>query len=483
MELTAGMPGETFAELGLTALLPKGAIEELLSAALSRGGDFAEVYIQRSRSTSIPLEERKIRSAEMRVGQGVGIRVLSGEKTGYAYSDRLDMESLLESARTAAFIAAGSGSEKPVRISACAAPDHYTVRLDPSDYPVADKISLVKRANKAAYDYDPRIRQVDASFSDDEREIVIANSEGLWIGDRQTMIRIRVDCLAAQKGVSRSGSYGGGGRIGMEWFDSTSPEDVGREAARVAVVQLDAVPAPAGCLPVVIRNAWGGVLLHEAVGHGLEADFIRKSMSIYTGQVGEKVASEICTLVDDGTVPNARGSINIDDEGTPGARNLLIEDGVLRGYMTDRLNAGLLGLPLTGNGRRQSYRDYPIPRMTCFFMEAGDSDPEEIVKSVKRGVYAGNFSGGQVDITNGNFTFSITEGYLIENGRLTAPIRGATLVGNGPDILTKVEMVGSDLALDPGIGTCGKAGQGVPTSVGMPTVKVSEMTVGGTATE
>lgn len=483
MELTADTPDETLAALGPAALLPKDAVEELLSAALSRGGDFAEVYIQRSRSVGIPMEERKIRSAEMRVGQGVGIRVLSGEKTGYAYSDRLDMESLLESARTAAYIAAGTGQQRPVSVTAQVAPDYYTVRIDPSSVSVADKISLVKRANKAAYDSDHRIKQVDVSFADDEKEIIVANSDGLWIGDRQTMIRIRVACLATQKGVSRSGSFGGGGRIGMEYFDAVSPEEIGREAARIAVVQLDAVPAPAGCMPVVIRNAWGGVLLHEAVGHGLEADFIRKNMSIYTGRAGEKVASDICTLVDDGTVPNARGTINIDDEGTPGQRKLLIENGVLRGYMTDRLNGKLLGLPLTGNGRRQSYHDYPIPRMTCFFMEAGDSDPEEIVKSVDRGVYAANFSGGQVDITNGNFTFSITEGYMIENGKLTVPIRGATLVGNGPDILTKVVMVGSDLALDPGIGTCGKGGQSVPTTVGMPTVKVSEMTVGGTATE
>jgi TldD protein len=419
----------------------------------------------------------------MRVGQGVGIRVLSGEKTGYAYSDRLDMESLLASARTAAFIAAGPGSERPVSVTARLAPDLHTVCINPSTHQVADKISLVKRANKAAFDYDHRIKQVDASFADDEKEIIVANSDGLWTSDRQTMIRIRVECMATQRQVSRSGSYGGGGRIGMEYFDTVSPEEIGREAARVAVVQLDAVPAPAGTMPVVIKNAWGGVLLHEAIGHGLEADFIRKNMSIYTGRVGEEVASDLCTLVDDATVPNARGSTNIDDEGTPGQRKLLIENGVLRGYMTDRLNGKLLGMPLTGNGRRQSYHDYPIPRMTCFFMEAGDSDPEEIIRSVDRGVYAAYFSGGQVDITNGNFTFSITEGYLIENGKLTAPIRGATLVGNGPDILTKVVMVGSDLALDPGIGTCGKAGQGVPTTVGMPTVKVSEMTVGGTATE
>ena len=474
-------------ELGATALLPKDEIEKLLSAALSRGGDFAEVYIQRSKSTSIPLEERKIRSAEMRVGQGVGIRVLSGEKTGYAYSDRLDIESLLESARTAAFIAAGPGTERPVNLSprtrSGAAPDFYTVDIDPSSASVKGKISLIKRASKAAYDADHRIKQVDAGFSDDQKEIIVANSDGLWVADRQTMIRMWIHCLATQKGDSRSGSYGGGGRVGMEYFDAVSPEEIGREAARIAVVQLDAVPAPAGMMPVVIKNAWGGVLLHEAVGHGLEADFIRKKMSIFTDRVGEKVATDICTLVDDATIPGARGTINIDDEGTPGQRKVLIENGVLRGYMTDRLNGGLLGLPLTGNGRRQSYHDYPIPRMTCFFMEAGDSDPDEIVRSVKRGVYAGNFSGGQVDITNGNFTFSITEGYLIENGKLTAPIRGATLIGNGPDILTKVVMVGSDLKLDPGIGTCGKGGQSAPTTVGMPTVKVSEMTVGGTETE
>lgn len=462
-------------------MLPKDDVEKLLTIALERGGDFAEIYIQRSRSTLIPLEERKIRSAQSRISQGVGIRVLAGEQTGYAYSDSLDLDALRRAARVAAHIA-DSSPQCPVSVTAELAPDYYRVEIDPYSSPTADKIAILKRANSAAYAFDHRIRQVDVSYADSDVEFIVANSEGLWIADREVMLRVGVTCLATHKGISRTGTYAGGGRIGMEYFDTVSPEDVAREAARIAIVQLDAVPAPAGTMPVVIKNGWGGVLLHEAVGHGLEADFIRKRTSIYTDRVGDRVATELCTLVDDATLPNKRGSFNIDDEGTPGQRKVLIEKGVLRGYMTDRLNARLLDLPLTGNGRRQSYHDYPIPRMTCFFMEAGESDPEEIIRSVSHGVYAGHFSGGSVDITSGNFVFTITEGYLIEGGKLGRPIRGATLIGNGPDILTKVTMVGSDLALDPGTGTCGKDGQGVPTSVGMPTVKISEMTVGGTAT-
>jgi len=463
-------------------LLPKESVESLLSTALSRGGDFAEIFIQRSRTTSVPLEERKIRAAEARISQGVGIRIISGEKTGYAYSDDLEMNSLLDVARVAAYVADGPGTERAIHVTAQLAPDYYAIRIDPADRSVAQKTALLKRASKAAYDYDPRIKQADVYYTDEEKEIIVANSDGLWIADRQTLLRMMVHCLASQRRVSRRGSYGGGGRIGMEYFDRVSPEDIARKAARIAVVQLDAIPAPAGMMPVVIKNGWGGVLLHEAVGHGLEADFIRKRMSIYTDRMGQKVASELCTLVDDATLPNRRGSVNIDDEGTPGQRKALIEKGVLAGYMTDRLSGRLMGFPLTGNGRRESYQNYPIPRMTCFFMEAGDSDPEEIIRSVDYGIYAGNFSSGEVDISNGNFTFSLTEGYLIEKGKLSYPIRDATLIGNGPDILTKVTMVGSDLALDPGMGNCGKNGQGVPTTVGTPTVKISEMTVGGTAT-
>ena len=464
-------------------LLSKDAIEQLLAVGLSRGGEFSEVFIQRSWSTSIPLEERKIRSASRRISQGVGIRVISGEKTGYAYSDRLDMTSLIEAAQVAAHIANGSGTERAINITAQLAPDYYTIELDPDESPIATKIALLKRANKSGYAFDHRIKEVDVYYADSDDDTIIANSDGLWISDSETVLRMMVRCLAVERTTSRSGNYGGGGRIGMEYFDSVSPEDMAREAARMAVVQLDSVPAPAGSMPVVIHNAWGGVLFHEAVGHGLEADFIRKGMSIYTDRVGQKVASELCTIVDDATVRNQRGSYNMDDEGTPGQRKVLIEKGVLNGYMTDRLNGGLMGLPLTGNGRRQSYQDVPYPRMSCFFMEAGESDPDEIIQSVDYGIYAKNLGGGQVDIASGNFVFSVTEGYLIEKGKVGAPIRGATLIGNGPDVLTKISMVGNDLALDPGIGSCGKNGQSVPTTVGMPTVKVSEMTVGGTATE
>lgn len=474
-------PESSFFRYDVASMLPKESIQKILSAALRLGGEFAEIYIERYKSTNIPLEERKIRSAEMRAGQGAGIRVISGEKTGYAYSDDLDLASLLEAANVAAHIAEGPGGDHPITITPQLAPDYYTVVIDPSDRAIAEKISLLKRANKAAYAYDPSIKQADVFYIDTSSETVIANSDGLWIADKSTMLRMSVRCLATKGKVSRSGSYGGGGRIGMEYFERISPEEIAQEAARMAVVQLDAIPAPAGVMPVVIDNAWGGVLFHEAVGHGLEADFNRKNMSVYSGRIGEKVASDICTIVDDATIPNIRGSYNIDDEGTPGQRKVLIEKGILKGYMTDHLNAKLMGLPLTGNGRRQGYADIPIPRMSCFLMDAGESDPEEIIKSVESGVFAKNFSGGQVDIANGNFVFNLTEGYMIENGKIGAPIRGAALIGNGPDILTKVTMVGNDLELDPGIGTCGKNGQSVPTTVGMPTVKIAEITVGGTA--
>lgn len=472
---------ECSSDADFSSLLPKESIERLLSTALRKGGDFAEVYAQRSSNMSISLDERKIRSGQVRISQGVGIRVISGEKTGYAYCDDFATENLLQAACVAAQVADGAGTEEPVRVSRQDVPSFYRSLLDPSEVSVKTKAMLLKRANKAAYAFDHRIKQVQGALVFDDTEIMVANSEGLWVYDRQPLLRMTIFCLAKQGKESRGGFEGAGGRLGMEFFEQVSPEDIAREAARIAIVQLDSVPAPAGTMPVVIHGGWGGVLLHEAVGHGLEADAVRKKTSVYADRIGDKVSSPLCTLVDDGTIPCMRGTISIDDEGTPGQRTVLIENGVLKAYMTDRLNAGLLGLPLTGNGRRDNYQSIPIPRMTNFFLEAGQYDPEEVIKSVKRGIFVRNFSGGQVDTTSGNFVFTVTEGYLIEGGRVTSPIRDATLIGNGPEVLNKIEMVGSDLRFDRGTGTCGKAGQHVPVGLGMPTVKVSEITVGGTS--
>lgn len=465
----------------LTQLLEENLANRLIAEALSRGGDFAEVYGERSLSTRIPLEENKIQGAETRQSLGVGIRVIHGEKQGYAYSDDLSPEKLLEAARVAAYIAEGGKGVEPVSVSRSAGPDFYPVRIAPGDADVRHKVQLVQRANKAAFEYDPRVRQVQVGYVDSVKDVLVANSDGLYIADKQTMLRLQVVVMAVEGSDSQMGFYGGGGRIGMEYFDSQTPECLAVEAARQAIIQIGADEAPAGSMPVVIDNAWGGVWLHEAVGHGLEADFNRKKTSVYTDRVGQKVASELCTVVDDATVPNRRGSINIDDEGVIGQRKALIEKGVLKGYMQDRLNANLMRTESTGSGRRQDYKNIPMPRMTNTFLEPGEHTPDEIIKSVSSGFYAKNFSGGQVDISNGNYVFNVTEGYLIENGKIGRPVKNATLIGNGPKDLEKVAMVGNNWALDPGIGMCGKNGQSVPVGVGMPMILISEMTVGGTA--
>ena len=465
----------------LFALLDPNLADRLLAEALSRGGAWAELYAERSESTRIPLAENKIQSAETRHSLGVGIRVIHGEKQGYAYSDDLAPEKLMEAARVAAYIAEGGKAVAPVRVASSVGPDFYPVRFNAADADVRSKVQLVQRANAAAFDYDPRVRQVQVGFVDSDRHILIANSDGVYIGDHQPMLRFQVVVLAAEGSEAQQGFYGGGGRIGMEWFADNTPECVAVEAARQAIIQLGADDAPAGAMPVVIDNGWGGVWLHEAVGHGLEADFNRKKTSIYTDRIGEKVASELCTVVDDATVPNRRGSINIDDEGTVGQRKVLIENGILRGYMSDRLNGQLMHGHSTGSGRRENYQCIPMPRMTNTYLEAGDSTPDEIIQSVSRGFYAKNFSGGQVDISNGNYVFNVTEGYLIENGKIGRPVKNATLIGNGPNDLAKVSMVGTNFALDPGIGMCGKDGQSLPVGVGMPMILISEMTVGGTS--
>lgn len=468
--------------------LSKETLEKLLSVALSRGGDFAEIYIERSLTNSISLEEDKIKVVTTGISQGVGIRVIWGEKTGYAYSDDLSYEKLERAAKVASYIAKDKGDTEPVNVANIEAPhplkvkpSHYSVKIFPSEVEVKEKAELLWRANSAAKDYDKRIIQVMASFIDNTREIVVANSEGLWISDRRIICRLNVSTIAEEKGKRQRGYYGGGGTIGFEHYLNFSPEKVAEESACQAIIQLSAAPAPAGPQTVVLGNGWCGVLLHEAVGHGFEGDFIRKKTSFYADKLGQKVASELCTVVDDATLKGKRGSINIDDEGTPGARKVLIEKGILKGYLWDRLNARLMGTESTGNGRRESFRHHPIPRMTNTLMLPGDETPEDIIKSVKRGFYAKTLGGGQVDIASGNFVFHVTEGYLIEEGKITRPVKGATLIGNGPNVLTKIVMVGNDLEMDPGIGTCGKDGQGVPTGVGMPTVKISEMTVGGTA--
>jgi TldD protein len=457
-------------------------IERLLADALSKGGDYADLYFEYSVLSSLSLEEQLIKSATRAVKQGVGVRVVAGERTGYAYCDEVEPAAIRKAALTAAHIAASAATVAPAGVSA-RPPAHnlYAVERPASDEALSRKIELLNRADRAARAFDRRIREVQAGLADEFKVILIATSDGLLIGDVQPLLRLNVLCIADDDGNLQSGRAGGGGRAGLEFFETKiTPEEFANDAARQAVLQLDAVEAPAGAMEVVLGPGWPGILLHEAVGHGLESDFNRKGTSAFAGMVGERVASELCTVIDDGTIPERRGSINVDDEGNTPSRTVLIENGVLRGYLQDKLSARLTGASITGNGRRESYRHMPMPRMTNTYMLGGRSTPEEIIRSVKRGVYAVQFGGGQVDITSGKFVFSASEAYLIEDGRVTAPVKGATLIGHGPTALTKVTAVGHDLALDKGVGVCGKGGQSVPVGVGLPTIKISEMTVGGT---
>jgi len=461
--------------------LPKETIERLLATALSRGGDFAEVYLEHTVTNNLWLEEDKIKAATRGISQGVGIRVVSGEQTGYAHSDDLSFEKLAEAARVASYIADTPGETRAVSVTPRGVPRYISIGTWPAEVEAKAKADLLWRANAAAKGYDPRIIQVMAAFGDSTKEILIANSEGLLVTERRVLCRFTVQAIAEEKGRREMGYYAGGGTVGFEHYLEFPPEDIAREAARQSIVQLSAVEAPTGVHTVVLSNGWCGVLLHEAVGHGFEGDFIRKKTSFYTDRLGQKVASELCTVVDDGTLPGRRGTINVDDEGTPAQRTVLIEKGILTAYLYDKLNARLMATQSTGNGRRQSFRHIPLPRMTNTFLLAGEHDPEEILRSVPRGLFAKSLGGGQVDTTSGNFVFHVTEGYLLEDGKITRPVKGATLIGNGPEILTQITMVGSDLAFDPGIGTCGKDGQSTPVGVGQPTVRIDAMTVGGTA--
>jgi TldD protein len=458
-------------------------IEAYLGEALSRGGDYADLYFEYRVNHSIILEEQIVKSATKGVSLGVGVRVISGEKTGYAYSDDLNRPNVMKAARTAAFIANASSQGGKLQVTPTLNQDRnlYPIPIFPAELEIARKIALLEEADQAARGYDPRIKQVQGSYLDETKHVLIVNSAGRIAWDLRPMVRLNVMCIAEEAGNRQVGYQGGGGRRALDAFTGElDPKAIARESARQAILQLGAVEAPAGPMEVVLAPGWPGILLHEAIGHGLEADFNRKKTSAFTGLVGQKVASELCTVVDDGTIPFRRGSLNVDDEGNPTHETVLIEKGILQGYLQDRLSADLMKSPLTGNGRRQSYDHIPMPRMTNTFMMAGESAPEDIIRSVKRGLYAVQFGGGQVDITSGKFVFSASEAYLIEDGHITAPVKGATLIGDGPTVLRQVTAVGNDLKLDHGIGVCGKDGQTIPVSVGLPTIKIREITVGGT---
>ena len=474
-------PGPVLAAPPLPPLLAPPLLERLLAAGMARGADFAEVYVERAVTTAVVLDEQRIKSAQTGLVQGVGVRVVSGAKVGYAYSDDLDEPALLRAASTAALIADTTGSDRSYPVSRAPVPSHYRVPTPLMDVEIAAKAKLVKRADKAARAFDPRVRQVQASYADSTKRVLVANTLGSYVEDTQDMCRLNVSVIAeGKKGERRSGVFGGGGRVGFSHFDTFTPEHVAGEAARQATATLGAAEAVAGPQTVVLAPGWSGILLHEAVGHGLEADFIRKGTSLFAGKLEQQVASELVTVIDDGTVSNGRGSINIDDEGNPGQRKVLIEKGQLKGYMFDSLNAKLMGERSTGSGRRESFRHMPLPRMTNTYLAPGDQTPEDILRGVKSGLYCANFGGGQVDITNGNFVFEINEAYQIEDGRLGRPVKGAILIGVGPEALKNVSAVGCDPMPDPGMGTCGKDGQSVPVGVGLPTLRIDNITVGGT---
>ena len=459
-----------------------GTLERVLGTALERRADWADLYFEFRVNQTASLEEGEVKKATRNVSQGVGVRVVAGARSGYAHSDEVSLERLEIAARTARAIAdeRTGAVAVPTPARTPAAHDLYALARPPIDTPTDDHVALLARIDAAARAVDPAITNVLAGIGIEHRVVLVATSAGTVVGDVRPLVHVSITCVAERGGVRQQGSYGGGGRVTFDTLLDGRAERFAREAARQAVANLDAAPAPAGTMTVILGPGWPGILLHEAIGHGLEGDFNRKGVSAFSNRIGTRVASELCTVVDDGTIANRRGSLNVDDEGTPTQRTVLIERGVLRGYLQDRLNARLMGMPPTGNGRRESFAYLPMPRMTNTFMLAGEDAPEDILRSVDRGLYARYFGGGQVDITSGKFVFSASEAYLIEGGKIGRPVRGATLIGNGPDVLTRISRVGADLQLDEGIGTCGKDGQSVPVGVGLPTIKVDEITVGGT---
>src|SRR5713101_7340640 len=466
--------------------LTSSAMERLLGSQLAGRVDHADLFLEYRVSEELTLEEGAVKKASRHVSQGAGIRAQSGERTGYAHTDDLALPNLEEAARQARAIADQASTSTAVAVGTGRPHDLYTLAEPPVNAALDRKVALLLKMDAAARAFDPRVRQVIASLGSEDVIVLIATPEGWTVGDVRPLTRLNVTVIVEENGKREIGSYGGGGRVPFDFFleDIRGEGDRWRrftsEAVRQALMKLGAVDAPAGEMTVVLGPGWPGILLHEAVGHGLEGDFNRKQTSAFSGRMGQKVASELVTVIDDGTIANRRGSLNVDDEGSPTRRNVLIEKGVLVGYMQDRLNARLMGGEPTGNGRRESYAHQPLPRMTNTFMLAGQDDPADIIRSVPQGLYAVNFGGGQVDITNGKFVFSASEAYLIEDGKITRPVKGATLIGSGPEALTRVSRVGHDLKLDEGVGTCGKDGQSVPVGVGLPTIRIDRMTVGGT---
>ena len=458
-----------------------GKLDRVFGSLLSHRLDYADLYFQYSRSEGWSLEEGIVKSGSFSIDQGVGVRAIAGERTAFAYSDEISQLALDDAAKATREIAASGGNRYPVAARKASGLQLYRP-IDPlASLEDAQKVRLLERLESLCRARDPRVIQVMASLAAEYEVVLVARSDGVLAADVRPLVRMSVQVIAEENGRREQGSSGGGGRTDYSHF---TEEVLGEYAARAvdqALINLQSRPAPAGTMTVVLGPGWPGVLLHEAIGHGLEGDFNRKGSSAFSGRIGQRVAAKGVTVVDDGTLPARRGSLSIDDEGNPTQRNVLIEDGVLRGYMQDALNARLTGVPVTGNGRRESFAHVVMPRMTNTYMLNGDRNPEDIIASVRKGLYAVNFGGGQVDITNGKFVFSASEAFMIENGKVTYPVKGATLIGNGPDALTRVSMIGNDLALDTGVGTCGKEGQSVPVGVGQPTLRIDGLTVGGTA--
>ena len=478
-------PGTLFATATGALLTPYGldypALQSVLGNIMTHKVDYADLYFQYSRAESWGLEEGQVKSGSFSIDQGVGVRAVSGEKTAFAYSDDINLPALQQAAEATRAIAAQGGHGEAG--SVVARPGNTQLYL-PND-PIASlgdeqKVKLLERLEKFASAIDPRVTQVMASLAGEYEVVLVARHDGMMAADIRPLVRVSIQVIAEQDGRREQGSSGGGGRFDYTYFADEVLQDYARKAVHQALTNLDARPAPAGNMMVVLGPGWPGILLHEAIGHGLEGDFNRKGSSAFSGRIGQQVASKGVTVIDNGSIASRRGSLNVDDEGTPTQSTMLIENGILKGYLQDSLNARLMDTALTGNARRESYAHIPMPRMTNTCMMNGDRDPEEIIKSVKKGLYAVNFGGGQVDITSGKFVFSAAEAWMIEDGKLTYPVKGATLIGNGPDVLTRVSMIGNDMQLDSGVGTCGKEGQSVPVGVGQPTVRIDGLTVGGT---